>query len=79
MSRHSIVRVCASVVALLALAPARFFAFVVGGNLGGAWAEELLGSWAVVPGIALGIALCLAVLCVSWGASVRCLVLSSRV
>jgi hypothetical protein len=61
MGRSSIVHSCAAAVALLALVPAGFLAFVVGGNLGGAWAEVLLGSWAVALGIALGIGLSLSI------------------
>jgi hypothetical protein len=59
--RAAIVRACAVGAGLLALVPASFPAFVLGGNFGGGWAAYLLGQWAVSIGIGLGIALALAV------------------
>jgi len=61
LGRTSVVRVCALSAGLVALVPAAFYAFVLGGNFGGAWAASLLGEWAVAIGIGLGIALALAV------------------
>jgi len=61
LGRTNVVRVCAFSAGLLALVPAAFYAFVLGGNFGGAWAASLLGEWAVAIGIGLGIALALAV------------------
>jgi hypothetical protein len=62
MGRLNIVSGFASATGLLALLPAGFVAFVAGGNLGGAWAETVLGPLGVALGIALGVGLLLAVL-----------------
>jgi len=59
--RAAIVRACAVGGALLALVPASFYAFVLGGNFGGASAAFLLGQWAAALGIGLGIALAFAI------------------
>jgi hypothetical protein len=61
LGRATIVRACALGAGVLALVPASFPAFVLGGNFGGAWAAFLLGEWAVAAGIGLGIALALAI------------------
>ena len=61
LGRATVVRVCALAAGLLALVPASFPAFVLGGNFGGAWAAFLLGQWAVAFGIGFGIALALAI------------------
>ena len=60
-----IVLACSSVGALVMLLPAFFLSFVIGGNLGGSWAEALtsalgLGSSGVPYGLALGVAVLLA-------------------
>ncbi|MFO1303886.1 MAG: hypothetical protein U1F54_09155 [Burkholderiales bacterium] len=61
MARATIVRGCAVAAAVFAVIPASFYAFVLGGNFGGAWAAFLLGEWAVAIGIGFGIALALAI------------------
>jgi hypothetical protein len=59
--RVTIVRACAFGAGLITAAPASFYAFVLGGNFGGAWAAFLLGQWAVAIGIGFGIASALAI------------------
>ena len=54
--RVAIVRTCAIAAGVIAVVPVSFFAFVVGGNMGGGSAAYLLGEWAVAFGIGFGIA-----------------------
>ena len=61
LGRATIVRACALAAGLIAAVPASFYAFVLGGNFGGAWADFLLGEWAVAIGIGFGIAVAFAI------------------
>jgi hypothetical protein len=52
LGRATIVRTCAYGAALIAVVPGSFYAFVLGGTLGGGWAAFLFGQsqWALGSG-----------------------------
>ena len=56
LGRARLVRASAFGAGLLAAIPVSFYAFVLGGNLGGAGAALFLGEWGISLGIGFGIA-----------------------